>query len=262
LPATCLRGDANANPIASQTKTMMTNEVFGVSPAPPPTEIAACLNDCGHSWTPLLACAAGTDRATASDAPNPTGVIAVFDVDDSLGRDAEDQVWDRLRALRDTEPRLEPVLIVLPADRLDQLDDKRELFDDFIIHPFANRELQARLDHLLWVVGRGDRDEIVRYGPIELNVETYQAQIGRRPLDLTYMEYELLRFLASNAGLVFSREVLLNRVWGYEYYGGARTVDVHVRRLRAKMGEEHAHLIQTIRSVGYKLGQGRWLESD
>ena len=74
-----------------------------------------------------------------------------------------------------------------------------------------------------------------------------------RVLDLTYMEYELLRFLAARPGKVFTRETLLSRVWGYEYYGGARTVDVHVRRLRAKLGEEHAHLIQTVRSVGLPL---------
>jgi len=68
------------------------------------------------------------------------------------------------------------------------------------------------------------------------------------------MEYELLRFFATNAGRVLTRETLLSRVWGYEYYGGARTVDVHVRRLRAKLGEEHAHLIHTVRSVGYRFG--------
>ena len=86
---------------------------------------------------------------------------------------------------------------------------------------------------------------------------------GRRagPLDLTYMEYELLRFLAAHPGKVFTRETLLSRVWGYEYYGGARTVDVHVRRLRAKLGEEHAHLIETVRSVGYRFGQARWAPS-
>ena len=81
-----------------------------------------------------------------------------------------------------------------------------------------------------------------------LNLETYQAAIDGRPLDLTYMEYELLKFLASHPGKVFTRETLLSRVWGYEYYGGARTVDVHIRRLRAKLGEEHANLIQTVRS--------------
>ena len=72
------------------------------------------------------------------------------------------------------------------------------------------------------------------------------------------MEYELLKFFATHPGKVFTREQLLSRVWGYEYYGGARTVDVHVRRLRAKLGEEHANLIQTVRSVGYRFGTQRW----
>ena len=92
-----------------------------------------------------------------------------------------------------------------------------------------------------------------------LNLETYQAvHRPASPLDLTYMEYELLKFLAQHPGKVFTREILLSRVWGYEYYGGARTVDVHIRRLRAKLGEEHAGLIQTVRSVGYRFGQSRW----
>ena len=91
-----------------------------------------------------------------------------------------------------------------------------------------------------------------------LNLETYEAAVEGHPIDLTYMEYELLKFLASHPGRVFTRQVLLNRVWGYEYYGGARTVDVHVRRLRSKLGEENANLIQTVRSVGYKFGQSRW----
>ena len=90
--------------------------------------------------------------------------------------------------------------------------------------------------------------DLVEYAELALNLETYQASIAGRPLDLTYMEYELLKFLAQNPGKVFTREMLLSRVWGYEYYGGARTVDVHVRRLRAKLGEEHAGLIQTVRS--------------
>ena len=72
------------------------------------------------------------------------------------------------------------------------------------------------------------------------------------------MEYELLKFFVTHPGKVFTREQLLSRVWGYEYYGGARTVDVHVRRLRAKLGEENANLIQTVRSVGYRFGQSRW----
>ena len=91
-----------------------------------------------------------------------------------------------------------------------------------------------------------------------LNLETYQAYICGRPLDLTYMEYELLKFLARTRARSSPARSLLSRVWGYEYYGGARTVDVHIRRLRAKLGEEHANLIQTVRSVGYRFGQSRW----
>ncbi len=79
-----------------------------------------------------------------------------------------------------------------------------------------------------------------------------------RSLDMTYMQYELLKFLAQNPVKVCTREILLSRVCGYEYYGGARTVDVHIRRLRAKLGEEHAGLIQTVRSVGYRFGESRW----
>ena len=100
--------------------------------------------------------------------------------------------------------------------------------------------------------------DLVQYEALVLNVETYQASIAGRPLDLTYMEYELLKFLASNPGRVHTRESLLSQVWGYDYFGGARTVDVHVRRLRSKLGEEHAGLIHTVRSVGYKFGESRW----
>src|SRR5690606_19284983 len=122
----------------------------------------------------------------------------------------------------------------------------------------STRVAEARLMHLCYAGGRGARPELVEYGDLVLNLETYQAVVAGRPLDLTYMEYELLTFLASNPGKVFTRETLLSRVWGYEYYGGARTVDVHVRRLRAKLGEEHAGLISTVRSVGYRFGQSRW----
>ena len=124
--------------------------------------------------------------------------------------------------------------------------------------PWQGQELEARLAHLFWRTGRGTRPDLVEYGPLVLNLETYQAALSGRPLDLTYMEYELLKFLATHPGKVFTREVLLSRVWGYEYYGGARTVDVHIRRLRAKLGEEHANLISTVRSVGYRFGQSRW----
>ena len=153
---------------------------------------------------------------------------------------------------------LEPLLLLVSGAQLADLELREDLFDDFCLHPFQPRELEARLKHLFWRTGRGTRPELVEYGDLLLNLETYQAAIAGKPLDLTYMEYELLKFLASHPGKVFTRETLLSRVWGYEYYGGARTVDVHIRRLRAKLGEEHANLIQTVRSVGYRFGQSSW----
>jgi DNA-binding response OmpR family regulator len=148
--------------------------------------------------------------------------------------------------------------VLVTGAQLADLALRDELFDDFCLSPFHPAELEARVRHLLWRIDGGTRPEMVEYGELGLNLETYQASISGRPLDLTYMEYELLKFLAQNPGKVFTREILLSRVWGYEYYGGARTVDVHVRRLRAKLGEEYAGLIQTVRSVGYRFGQSRW----
>src|SRR5690606_28719460 len=138
------------------------------------------------------------------------------------------------------------------------LEARADLFDNFCPDAFQPLALEARLKPLFWRSGRGTRPELVEYGPLVLTLETYQAAIDGQPLDLTYMEYELLKFLAAHPGRVFTREVLLSRVWGYEYFGGARTVDVHIRRLRAKLGQEHASLIQTVRSVGYRFGQARW----
>ena len=150
------------------------------------------------------------------------------------------------------------MLFLVKATQLGDLDWRDELFDDFVLTPLRPEELQARLQHLFWRTGRGTRPELIEYGPLTLNTETYQAALDGRPLDLTYMEYELLKFLTSRPGKVFTRETLLSEVWGYDYFGGARTVDVHVRRLRAKLSEEHANLIQTVRSVGYRFGQSRW----
>jgi DNA-binding response OmpR family regulator len=92
----------------------------------------------------------------------------------------------------------------------------------------------------------------VRLGPIALDVDSYRATVDGRPFDLTFKEFELLRFLAERPGRVFTRPALMREVWGYDFYGGTRTVDVHVRRLRAKLGPEHEAMIETVRGVGYR----------
>lgn len=162
------------------------------------------------------------------------------------------------RWLRRREDPSMATLMLVSAEVLPELAEHTGDFDDFCLMPFHPAELEARLGHMLQRFDDPEDSSIISFGPLSLNIETYQAVVDGRSLDLTYMEYELLRFLAAQPGKVFSREVLLSEVWGYDYYGGARTVDVHIRRLRAKLGEEHASLIATVRSVGYRLGTADW----
>ena len=215
-----------------------------VVPEPAPPELARTLDLAGYAWKAAMPAAARASEAWA-------GVLAV------IGDDAE-ATWTFLRSVRRSSDAAVPVLLLIGGSYLDELRHRDELFDDFILTPFHPSEIEARLRHLLAGETTTTRSELVEYSELTLNLETYQAAIEGRPLDLTYMEYELLKFLAQNPGKVFTREMLLSRVWGYEYYGGARTVDVHIRRLRAKLGEEHANLIQTVRSVGYRFGHLRW----
>jgi DNA-binding response OmpR family regulator len=217
-------------------------------PDPPPAELAQALDLGGYPWKSVA-----DERAVQRAEPDDgwAGAIVCADVD-------PERAFALCRALRKRDAPLEPLLLLLPGSRLHDLELRDDLFDDFCLTPFHPRELEARVKHLFFRAGRGTGPELIEYGELMLNLETYQAACAGRPLDLTYMEYELLKFLAAHPGKVFTRETLLSRVWGYEYYGGARTVDVHIRRLRAKLGEEHANLIQTVRSVGYRFGQSRW----
>jgi DNA-binding response OmpR family regulator len=123
---------------------------------------------------------------------------------------------------------------------------------ELIVRPYTSAELGARIQRARAQINGVGPDETVRVGSLEVNLATYQVKIGEVPVDFTYMEYELLKFLITHPRRAFSREALLSAVWGYDYYGGARTVDVHVRRLRAKLGTEHAGRIKTVRGVGYR----------
>ena len=144
-----------------------------------------------------------------------------------------------------------PVLICASRAETKMLADA--VCDDFVLTPVDAGELAVRITRLAGRDGAGP-DEVISFKELSLNLATYQAAVEAEPIDLTYMEYELLRFFVTHRGRVWSREQLLSRVWGYDYFGGARTVDVHVRRLRAKLGEERASWITTVRSVGYRFG--------
>ncbi|WP_051062913.1 winged helix-turn-helix domain-containing protein [Ilumatobacter nonamiensis] len=221
---------------------------IAVVPDPASPELARTLDLAGYSWK-----AVGTTEAAAEAEPVGGWAGVIVNATDDL-----DGAWSFLRTVRKQNTVPTPALILVAGNQLAELEHRDDLFDDFCLSPFHPTELEARLRHLLSAEAEVQSADVVEYGSLALNLETYQASISGRSLDMTYMEYELLKFLAQNPGKVFTREILLSRVWGYEYYGGARTVDVHVRRLRAKLGEEHANLIQTVRSVGYRFGQSRW----
>ncbi|HEY3831646.1 MAG TPA: response regulator transcription factor [Acidimicrobiia bacterium] len=218
-----------------------------VYPDPPPPHLAQTLDLAGTPWKAV----ANSSVAMAEEPADGWAGAVVVAVDDPEG------AFGLCRSLRRGDAKLEAVLLLISGGQLLELEHREDLFDDFCLDPFQPRELEARLRHLRFRAGHGTDPQLGAYGEVVLNFETYQAMISDRPLDLTYMEYELLKFFVTHPGKVFTREQLLSRVWGYEYYGGARTVDVHVRRLRAKLGEEHASLIQTVRSVGYLFGATR-----
>ena len=128
--------------------------------------------------------------------------------------------------------------------------------DDIVLNTAGPVEVEARLR---LAIGRlaSDRDtgpdaHVIRSGGLSIDDVSYTARLDGRLLDLTYKEFELVKFLAQHQGRVFTRQQLLQEVWGYDYFGGTRTVDVHIRRLRAKLGPDHETLIGTVRNVGYR----------
>ncbi len=147
----------------------------------------------------------------------------------------------------------QPVIAVLTEGGLIALSADWPV-DDVVLDTAGPAELDARLRLAIDRRTRSSQGtpERVHVGDLSIDETTYTARLQGRALDLTYKEFELLKFLAQHAGRVFSRSHLVQEVWGYDYFGGTRTVDVHVRRLRAKLGPEHEAMIGTVRNVGYK----------
>jgi len=159
------------------------------------------------------------------------------------------QAWSVLSALRARDARLPAIVIVERPDLGRYPWD--EVADELVYPGAPEAELQVRFGMLRRRTGSADAS-IVSLGALRIDTDTYKVEANGRTLDLTFKEFELLRFLATHPGRVYTRPALLREVWGYDFYGGTRTVDVHVRRLRAKLGAEHEHLIETVRSVGYR----------
>jgi two-component system alkaline phosphatase synthesis response regulator PhoP len=140
-----------------------------------------------------------------------------------------------------------PVIALIPRRALGTLGAESGL-DDFVIEPWEADEVVARIKRTL----RQSGSDLIKCGDLVIDPAKCEVRLGCRVVSLTFKEYELLRFLAGNRGKVFTRDALLNRVWGYDYFGGDRTVDVHVRRLRSKIEDADHTFIETVRNIGYR----------
>jgi DNA-binding response OmpR family regulator len=189
--------------------------------------------------------------------PEGSALLEAPDADLLLvdGRQDLAHARDLCRLIRTTGSD-QPVLLVVTEGGLAVVSHDWGM-DDVVLHTCGPAELEARIKLGIGrLAARRDADDpeshLIRSGEVTVDEATYTARIGKRPLDLTFKEFELLKHLAQHPGRVFNRQQLLQEVWGYDYFGGTRTVDVHVRRLRAKLGVEHETLIGTVRNVGYR----------
>lgn len=144
-----------------------------------------------------------------------------------------------------------PLLAVVDADCLPSLRLSVRINSDFVMRDAIDAEYASRVRYLLWPGEESNNNDFLRIDDMTVNLATYQVTIAGEPVDLTYLEYALFSFLVTHPGRTYSRDALLRRVWGFEYYGGSRTVDVHVRRIRAKLGPELSQRLETVRGVGY-----------
>ncbi len=168
------------------------------------------------------------------------------------GAENPGQAWSVLTELRARDSRV-PAVVILERDHLERFP-WHEIAEELVYPGAPEAELRVRLAMLRRRSGPSD-GRVIRLGQLLIDSDTYRVTAAGRALDLTFKEFELLRHLASHPGRVFTRPSLLREVWGYDFFGGTRTVDVHIRRLRAKLGPEIEHLIQTVRSVGYRAAE-------
>ena len=142
-----------------------------------------------------------------------------------------------------------PVLAITSMEMALNLDGT---VDDFVLSPINTNEVITRAKRLINKKRKTDSPEQITTGDLVIDTVKYEVHIGDRPISLTFREYELLKFLATNPGRVFTRDALLNGVWGEDFFGGDRTVDVHIRRLRGKIEDQTHTYIDTIRNIGYR----------
>ena len=155
------------------------------------------------------------------------------------------------RAQLQQMPRDLPVVILLQEHGLKGFDFPPSVVD-FILDPYTSAELGARINLALGLRSGSQVGNVIGRAGLQIDLDRYQVQVAGTPVDMTLKEFELLRFLVEHPGRVHTRESLMTQVWGYDYFGGTRTVDVHIRRLRSKLEPHADEYIETVRGVGYR----------
>ena len=166
------------------------------------------------------------------------------------GHLANSRVQELSREIKRERPL--PIVALVNKEALNSLDVNSKVIDDFLVKPGDLNELVLRIKRLLRKSGDTDTGELIRCGDLLIDLAKCEVSVSGRAVELTFKEYELLRFLAANPKRVFKRDTLLNKVWGSDYYGGDRTVDVHVRLLRSKIEDASHTFIETVRNIGYR----------
>lgn len=159
------------------------------------------------------------------------------------------EMWGLVQSLK--KERNLPVIALIPGEMLDSIDGHLDV-DDFLTSPYDASELVLRIKRLLHRNGSTDSSELIKGDGLIIDLARCEVVVAGRAVELTFKEYELLKLLASHPGRVYTREVLLDKIWGYDYYGGDRTVDVHIRRLRSKIEDSKYSFIETVRNIGYR----------
>ncbi len=168
----------------------------------------------------------------------------------------EDSLRHYYQLKKESAVRDVPIILILKEDELKAAEIPSGI-EDILVRPVRGEECLTRARILYKKLHNVTSKNQVRAGDLEIDLSRYEVRVNGLKVDLTYTEYELLKFLSLHRGNVFSRDVLLNKVWGYEYYGGQRTVDVHIRRLRSKIEiKKGQRFIETVRNIGYRFVAG------
>ncbi|TCL53882.1 DNA-binding response OmpR family regulator [Kineothrix alysoides] len=158
--------------------------------------------------------------------------------------------WEVCREVREYS-KVPIIMLTAKTDERDELQGFQLGVDEYISKPFSPKILVARVEAILRRTNQANADEIMEAGGIQMNKAAHIVMIDNKAVDLSYKEFELLTYFMENRGIALSREKILNNVWNYDYFGDARTIDTHVKKLRSKMGEK-GDLIKTIWGMGYK----------